>query len=95
MLELISQSAFMATGVPARSLRHCEGLLSHLPTRRRTGLINLVAGGAVLVCLSPVGDRLPDKPVGVRAAIELIDKRFAGNWVKPDDAGGRVVTRRP
>ena len=37
--------------------------------------VNFTAGVALLVMLFPIGGKLPDKPAGVRTAIELISKK--------------------
>jgi hypothetical protein len=50
------------------------GLLPDSP-RSRVKFINVIAGLAVLATLFPMGDKLPEKPAGVRTAIELIDKK--------------------
>ncbi len=39
--------------------------------------MNFIVGFALLVMLSPIGGKLPDKPAGVRTALELVDKRGA------------------
>jgi hypothetical protein len=43
--------------------------------------MNFIVGFALLVMLSPIGGKLPDKPAGVRTAIELIDKRGAKSTI--------------
>jgi hypothetical protein len=43
--------------------------------------MNFIVGFALLAMLSPIGGRLPDKPAGVRTAIELIDKRGAKSTI--------------
>lgn len=43
------------------------------------GLLHFIAGSAVLLTLFPVGGKLPDKPAGVRTAIELLEKRVANS----------------
>ncbi len=37
--------------------------------------VNFTVGIALLVMLFPIGGKLPDKPAGVRTAIELISKK--------------------
>ena len=37
--------------------------------------VNFTVGVALLVMLFPIGGKLPDKPAGVRTAIELISKK--------------------
>ena len=48
-------------------------------TRTSTALktMNFIVGVALLVMLFPFGGKLPEKPAGVRTALELIDKRGA------------------
>jgi hypothetical protein len=44
-------------------------------TSHALATMNFIVGFALLVMLFPIGGKLPDKPAGVRTAIELIDKR--------------------
>ena len=37
--------------------------------------VNFIAGFALLVMLFPHGDKLPDKPAGVRTSIEMISNK--------------------
>lgn len=37
--------------------------------------MNFIVGAALLVMFFPHGDRMPEKPTGVRTAIELIGKK--------------------
>ena len=40
-------------------------------------VVNFTAGCALLVMLFPIGGKLPEKPAGVRTAIEIIAKKPA------------------
>lgn len=46
-------------------------------TRSNTSLklVNFISGFALLVMLFPVAGKLPEKPAGVRTAIDLIAKK--------------------
>ncbi len=39
--------------------------------------VNFIAGFALLVMLFPHGDKLPDKPAGVRTSIEMIANKVS------------------
>lgn len=39
--------------------------------------VNFTVGLALLVMLYPIGGKLPEKPAGVRTAIELVSKKQA------------------
>lgn len=41
-------------------------------TSSRIHKVNFITGFALLVMLFPHGDKLPDKPAGVRTSIEMI-----------------------
>ncbi len=41
-------------------------------TSSRIQTVNFIVGFALLVMLFPHGDKLPDKPAGVRTSIEMI-----------------------
>ena len=43
--------------------------------------MNFIVGFALLVMLSPADGKLPEKPAGVRTAIELVDKRGAKSTI--------------
>ena len=51
--------------------------MTQTPTCQALKTMNFIVGAALLVMLFPVGGKLPEKPAGVRTAIELIDKRGA------------------
>lgn len=51
-------------------------------TSSRIHTVNFIAGFALLVMLFPHGDKLPDKPAGVRTSIEMIANKPA---LKPFD----------
>lgn len=44
-------------------------------TSYRTNAVNIAAGFALLVMLFPHHGKLPEKPAGVRTAIEMITKK--------------------
>ena len=46
-------------------------------TSFRTNAVNIIAGFALLVMLFPHHGKLPEKPAGVRTAIEMISKKPA------------------
>jgi len=46
-------------------------------TRSKVQTVNFIVGLALLVMLFPHGDKLPEKPAGVRTAIEMIAKKPA------------------
>jgi hypothetical protein len=48
--------------------------------------VNFIAGLALLVMLFPIGGKLPEKPAGVRTALELIAKKQAAFQVIPNAA---------
>ena len=37
--------------------------------------VNFIVGAAMLVMLFPMGGKLPEKPAGVRTALELVSKK--------------------
>ena len=37
--------------------------------------MNFIVGIALLVMLTPIGGKLPEKPAGVRTAIEMVSKK--------------------
>ena len=39
--------------------------------------VNFIAGFALLVMLFPHGDKLPEKPAGVRTSIEMISNKVS------------------
>ena len=44
-------------------------------TSSRIQTVNFIVGFALLVMLFPHGDKLPDKPAGVRTSIEMISNK--------------------
>ena len=59
----------MKTSIEARNP------VTQMTTSTRTQIVNFTVGFALLVMLFPHGDKLPDKPAGVRTAIELVAKK--------------------
>ena len=57
--------------------------------------VNFIAGLALLVMLFPIGGKLPEKPAGVRTAIELIDKRGAKSSVRSIDGHAAALRGNP
>ncbi|MGQ0671393.1 MAG: hypothetical protein ACT4N2_00735 [Hyphomicrobium sp.] len=51
--------------------------------------INLIAGAALLISLMPDGGRFPEKPTGVRTAIELIAKGSKVQLASACDTAGQ------
>ena len=49
--------------------------MTQTTTSFRIQLVNFTIGFALLVMLFPHGDKLPEKPAGVRTAIELVAKK--------------------
>jgi hypothetical protein len=49
--------------------------MTSITTRSTTGAVNFAAGVALLVMLFPHHGKLPEKPAGVRTAIEMIAKK--------------------
>ena len=49
--------------------------MARFTTRATTGTVNFAAGLALLVMLFPHHGKLPEKPAGVRTAIETIAKK--------------------
>lgn len=49
--------------------------MTQTPTSPVLKTMNFIVGMALLVMLAPVGDKLPEKPAGVRTAIEMISKK--------------------
>ena len=49
-------------------------------------MTNFVVGAALLVMLFPIGGELPEKPAGVRTAIEMISKKPSLRVIAHDDA---------
>jgi hypothetical protein len=47
------------------------------PTRTLLKTMNFTVGFALLVMLFPIGEKLPEKPAGVRNAVELAAKKFS------------------
>lgn len=51
--------------------------MAQVPNSKALPLVNFIVGCALLVMLFPVGGKLPEKPAGVRTAIETIAKKPA------------------
>lgn len=49
--------------------------MKQTPASAALKTMNFIVGMALLVMLFPIGGKLPEKPAGVRTALELIDKR--------------------
>lgn len=51
-------------------------------SNRAISSVNFLAGMALLLMLYPVGGKLPEKPAGVRTAIELVGKKHASETMQ-------------
>ncbi len=51
-------------------------------------IVNFTVGCALLAMLFPFGEKLPEKPAGVRTAIEMIAKKPALKAIAQDTAAG-------
>ncbi|MEQ1716683.1 MAG: hypothetical protein ABL907_11970 [Hyphomicrobium sp.] len=60
--------------------------MARFTTKATTGTVNFAAGVALLVMLFPVHGKLPEKPAGVRTAIEMIAKKPSLRAVTIDTA---------
>ena len=60
-----------------RQLNPTSPAVTETRTSQALKTMNFIVGLALLVMLFPIGGKLPEKPAGVRTAIELIDKRGA------------------
>ncbi len=62
--------------------------MTHRTTSSALKTVNFTVGLALLVMLYPIGGKLPEKPAGVRTAVEMISKKPALRtfWVMTSDA---------
>ncbi|MGL4395024.1 MAG: hypothetical protein ACRCS9_00650 [Hyphomicrobium sp.] len=51
--------------------------MKHLKPSQALKPVNFTVGAALLIMLFPIGGKLPEKPAGVRTAIEMISKKPA------------------
>ena len=51
--------------------------MTHQTTSSALKTVNFTVGLALLVMLYPIGGKLPEKPAGVRTAIEMVSKKQA------------------
>jgi hypothetical protein len=51
--------------------------VTHQTTSSALKTVNFTVGLALLVMLYPIGGKLPEKPAGVRTAIEMVSKKQA------------------
>ncbi len=49
--------------------------MTHRTTSSALKTVNFTVGLALLVMLYPIGGKLPEKPAGVRTAIEMVSKK--------------------
>lgn len=49
--------------------------VTQIPTSQTLKTMNFIVGLALLVMLFPIGGKLPQKPAGVRTAIEAVSKK--------------------
>ncbi len=49
--------------------------MTKITTSQAQKTVNFTVGLALLVMLYPIGGKLPEKPAGVRTAIELVSKK--------------------
>ena len=60
--------------------------VTKMTTSQAQKTVNFIAGFALLVMLFPHGDKLPDKPAGVRTAIELVTKKTSVHAMQTEAA---------
>ena len=63
-----------------------ETNVTKMTTSTAQKTVNFIAGFALLVMLFPHGDKLPDKPAGVRTAIELVANKPSLKMMQADTA---------
>ena len=51
--------------------------VTQIPTSPALKTMNYIVGMALLVMLTPISGKLPEKPAGVRTAIEMVSKKPA------------------